>query len=199
MSKANGLVSIWMLGMFNASPKSVIIVPYRAGDEKRLGPVVCSDYFGAVPADRLKITPEAVLFTMLTGLQDQRLPGRAKATLGSIDFQAGVLTLAHFTMPEDPTKAVYMNNRWGVNQPDPFSGDCVNAYNDGPPAPGKKGMGAFYEMESLSPAAVLKTGESLAHRHCTVHIMASPAVLAELARQTLGVDLAKVRREMDVP
>ena len=46
----------------NAGPKAVIIVPYKSGPVADLGPVVKSDYFGAVPADRFKITPEAVLF-----------------------------------------------------------------------------------------------------------------------------------------
>ena len=62
MTKEKGLVSIWILGMMNAGPETVVIVPYKPGGEAELGPVVKSDYFGAVPADRLKITPEAVLF-----------------------------------------------------------------------------------------------------------------------------------------
>ncbi len=95
--------------------------------------------------------------------------------LGSIDFQAGVLTLVHFTMPDDPDRADYMNNMWGVPQPQPYVGDVANSYNDGPPAPGKKGLGAFYEIESLSPARPLATGESLVHRHRTIHIQADPA------------------------
>ena len=61
-SKEKGLVSIWILGMMNAVPQTVIIVPYKSGSEALLGSVVQSDYFGAIPPDRLKVTPEAVLF-----------------------------------------------------------------------------------------------------------------------------------------
>ena len=67
---------------------------------------------------------------------------RARNVLGSIDFQAGVLTLVSFTMPDDPTKHPYMNNMWGVPHADPYTGDVANSYNDGPPAPGQEGHGA---------------------------------------------------------
>ena len=62
MTKAGGLVSIWMLGMFNSGPRTAIMVPYRPGSAEERGPVVKSDYFGPVPAERLKIIPQAVLF-----------------------------------------------------------------------------------------------------------------------------------------
>ena len=62
MTRGGGLVSIWILGMLNSSPKTVVIVPYQGGDESTLGPIVKSDYFGAVPAGRLKETEKAVLF-----------------------------------------------------------------------------------------------------------------------------------------
>ena len=54
-------------------------------------------------------------------------------------------------MPDDPTKHDYMNNMWEVPQAKPYVGDVANAYNDGPNDLGKQ-MGAFYEIESVSPA-----------------------------------------------
>ena len=196
-SKEKGLISIWILGMMNAGPRAVIIVPYKSGPEADLGPVVKSDYFGAVPADRLKITPEAVLFRADGEMRSkigisQR---RAHNVLGSIDFEAGVLTLVQFMMPQEPAKCDYMNNMWGLPQPRPYVGDVANAYNDGPNDLGKR-MGAFYEIESISPAKQLKTGESLGHRHRTIHIQAGPKTLHKLAKQTLGVDLDAVRKAM---
>lgn len=198
MTKEKGLVSIWMLGMMNCGPKTVVMVPYKAGDEATLGPVVKSDYFGPVPPERLKVTPAAILFMADANYRSKigTSQKRAKNVLGSIDFDAGVLTLAQFTMPDDPTKHMYLNNMWELPQKTPFEGDVANSYNDGPPAPGKKGLGAFYEIESLSPAKELGTSESLTHRHRTVHIRAEMGVLAELAKKALGVDLDAVRREM---
>ena len=126
--------------------------------------MVKSDYFGAVPADRLKVTPEAVLFRADAKFRSKiGVPQkRAKNVLGSIDFKNNVLTLVSFNMPADPTKELYMNNAWELPQPKPYVGDVVNSYNDGPNDLGKQ-FGEFYEIESLSPAKELKTGESLTH------------------------------------
>lgn len=194
MKKESGLVSIWILSMMNSSPETVIIVPYRGGGEGERGPVVKADYFGPVPPERLKITPEAILFRgdshyrSKIGVSQRRV----KPMAGSIDFQAGVLTLVSFDMPADPVERLYLNNAWDLPQKNPFVGDVLNSYNDGPPA----SLGAFYEIESLSPAAELAKGQSLAHHHRTFHIQGDIAALARLAKITLGVDLGKVRQEM---
>jgi hypothetical protein len=198
LSKEKGLLSIWILSMMNCGPQTVAIIPYRPGDEATLGPVVKSDYFGPVPPERLKITPEAILFRADGEFRSKlgTSQRRARNVLGSIDYANGVLTLAHFTMPEDPTKQLYMNNMWELPQKQPYVGDVANSYNDGPPAPGKKGLGAFYEIESLSPALPLKTGEALVHRHRTVHVQGDMALLKRLAKEVLGVDLDAVRKAM---
>lgn len=198
MTREKGLVSIWILGMLNCGPQSVVMVPYKTGAEAQLGPVVKSDYFGAIPPERLKVLPGVVLFRA-----DAQCRGkigvsqrRARNVLGSIDFQSGVLTLVHFSMPDDPTRELYMNNMWGGPHAIPYTGDVVNSYNDGSPAPGKKGLGAFYEIESLSPAKALKTNESLTHCHRTIHIQGDLATLDQLAKEVLGVDLDTVRKQM---
>ena len=198
MTKEGGLVSIWILGMQNSGPRTVVVVPYRPGEETRFGPVVKSDYFGQVPPERLKVPPEAILFRA-DGEYRSKIgtsQRRAKNLLGSIDFDAGVLTLVSFSMPGDPAACDYMNNMWGVPTPEPYVGDVANSYNDGPAEPGAKGMGAFYEIESLSPALALETGQSLVHHHRTLHIRADEATLARLAKEILGVDLETVRTEM---
>jgi len=198
MTREKGLLSIWILGMMNCGPQTVVIAPYKTGEEADLGPVVKSDYFGTVPAERLRTLPEAVLlradghYRSKVGISQRRV----RNVLGSIDFKHNVLTLVSFSMPADPTKVLYMNNQWGGPLAQPYRGDVANAYNDGPPAPGKKGLGPFYEIESLSPARELKQGESLSHQHRTIHIQAEPAVLAELAKEVLGVDLEKVKSTM---
>jgi hypothetical protein len=194
MTKEKGLVSMWILGMINAGPEIVVVVPYKPGSEAELGPVKKSDYFGEVPADRLKVTPAAVLFRADAQCRSKiGIPQkRAKNVLGSIDFRNNILTIVSFNMPADPTKELYMNNAWELPQPQPYVGDVVNSYNDGPGS----GFGPFYEIESLSPAKELKTGESLAHQHRTIHIQAEQPVLAQLAKEILGVEWDAVRKEM---
>jgi len=81
-----------------------------------------------------------------------------------------------------------MNNMWELPQAKPYVGDVTNAYNDGRQRPAKR-VGRFYEIESLSPAAEWKTGESLTHHHQSVHIVADMPTLARLAKDVLGVDL----------
>ena len=50
-----GLLSIWILGMFNSSPRTTVVIPFIEGAEQELGPVVNDAYFGEVPADRLVV------------------------------------------------------------------------------------------------------------------------------------------------
>ncbi len=197
LSKEEGLVSIWIPGMLRASPETVVIVPYRPGGEAELGPVLKSDYFGEIPPERLKVTPRAVLFAADGKFRSKigTSQRRARNVLGSIDVRGGVMTVVRFTMPEDPSEHDYMNNMWELPQAEPYVGDVANSYNDGPSDSGQQ-LGAFYEIESLSPAVALRTGESLIHRHRTVHIQADLDVLNELSEELLGVELEIVRQEM---
>ena len=190
MTFETGLVSIWSLGQFPAGPGTYIILPYKDGGDSSAGPVVNGDYFGRIPADRLRISSEAIWFLgdgkfrSKIGVPQQR----AKPMAGSIDLSKGVLTLVHFTMPPAPTIFSYVNNTWGP-QKEPYRGDVFNSYNDGPPEPGKPAMGGFYELESLSPAAQLPTGKSLTHTHTTFHVEGDPAALAIVAKAALGVSV----------
>src|SRR5512136_82042 len=62
-TKETGLLSIWILGMFNPSPETTIVVPFRTGPESELGRIVNDAYFGKVPANRLAVkADEGVLF-----------------------------------------------------------------------------------------------------------------------------------------
>ena len=79
LSKDTGLISIWILGMMNAGPETVIMVPYKSGATADLGPAVKSDYFGVVPPDRLKVTPSAVLF---------RADGKFRSKIGTSQQRA---------------------------------------------------------------------------------------------------------------
>ncbi len=197
-TREGGLMSIWILGMFNAGPQTVVIVPYRPGEESELGPIVKSDYFGEIPPERLKILPTAILF-LGDGNYRSKIgtsQKRAKNVAGSIDFVNGVLTLVQFSMPEQPTDHPYMNNMWELPQKEPYIGDVANSYNDGPAGPDKPGLGPFYEIESLSLAAALPTGGRLEHRHRTVHVQGDYAVLKAVAQEVLGVDLDEVRKAM---
>ena len=85
-------------------------------------------------------------------------PSRALPLAGSYDAAGQVLTLVQYTRPADATN--YVNSMWEI-QREPYKGDVINSYNDGPPAPGKPPLGPFYELETSSPALSLGPGRAL--------------------------------------
>jgi hypothetical protein len=190
--KETGLLSIWVLGMFNPSPEITIVVPFAAGPEDQLGPVANDSYFGKVPADRL-VNKDGVLFFSGDGKYRSKIglsPKRAKTVLGSYDAVNGVLTIVQYNKPEGVID--YVNSMWQI-QDQPYRGDVVNSYNDGPTSPGGKPLGPFYELETSSPAAALAPGESIVHTHRTVHFAGSEAQLDPIAKATLGVTIAQIK------
>ncbi len=194
-TKETGLLSVWILGMFNPSPETTIVVPFKPGPEEELGPAVNDTYFGKVPADRL-IVRDGVLFFSGDGKYRSKIgisPRRAKPFAGSFDAAKKVLTVVHLTVPEGATD--YVNSMWEIQQ-NPFGGDVVNSYNDGPSAPGAKPLGPFYELESSSPAAALNPGETLTHVHTTIHFQGQGNALDEIARTIFGVGIAEIAQAL---
>ena len=186
-----GLLSIWILGQFNPSPGTTIVVPIKDGPEAELGAKLTSNYFGDVPTDRLRVNDNVVFFCG-DGQYRSKIginPKRSKAVLGSYDANNQVLTIVQFSQPKDASD--YVNSLWKI-QDKPLGGDAANSYNDGPPSPGAKALGPFYEMESSSPAAALAPGASMAHTHRTIHLSGSKDGLDAIARSILGVSLAEI-------
>ena len=191
-TKDTGLLSIWILGMFNPSPETTIVIPFEAGPEDQLGPKVNDAYFGKVPADRL-VVKDNVLFFSGDGTFRSKIglsPRRAKPIAGSYDAANKVLTLVKYSKPDNAKD--YVNSMWEM-QDQPYAGDVVNSYNDGPPEPGKKPLGPFYELETSSPAAALAPKASLTHVHTTVHIQGEEKDLDPIAQEALGCSLAEIK------
>ncbi|UCG46524.1 MAG: hypothetical protein JSU94_13580 [Phycisphaerales bacterium] len=189
--KETGVLSIWILGMFNPSPKTTIVIPFQPGPEERLGPIVNDAYFGKVPADRLLISDDVMFFSG-DGQYRSKIglsPQRAKPVAGSYDAVNKVLTIVQYNKPDDVTD--YVNSMWEL-QDHPYKGDVVNSYNDGPPEPGAKPLGPFYELETSSPAAALDKGRTLTHVHRTYHLQGSKEDLDPVAKTVLGVTVAEI-------
>jgi hypothetical protein len=190
--KETGLLSIWILGMFNPSPAATIVAPIAAGPDSKLGRKVTSDYFGEVPADRLEAKEDVIYFSA-DGQCRSKIgisPRRSKGVIGSYDADNKVLTIVQFSQPKGVGD--YVNSLWKL-QENPYGGDAANAYNDGPPSPGAKPLGPFYELESSSPAAALASGKSLSHVHRTIHLSGPEVDLDAVARKVLGVSLAQIK------
>ncbi|MFH1881762.1 MAG: DUF6786 family protein [Planctomycetota bacterium] len=190
--KGTGLLSIWILGMFNPSPATTIVVPFNVGTEDELGPIVNDAYFGKVPSNRL-VVKDGVLFFSGDGQYRSKIglsPQRSRPIAGSYDAVNEVLTIVQYNKPQ--TAADYVNSMWEL-QAEPYKGDVVNSYNDGPSEPGAKPLGPFYELETSSPAAALKPGEGISHIHRTYHLQGPEADLDTIAKATLGVTIAEIK------
>ena len=186
-TKETGMPSVWMLGLFNPTPTTTVFIPYN---KECQGKIVKDDYFGKIPADRL-ILEDGMLYFKIDGLCRTKLglpPGSASGIAASYDTEKSVLTVLKYIAPDGD--ALYVNSQWG-DQDDPFDGDVINSYNDGPTEDGTV-MGPFYELEASSPAAALAPGESLAHVQYTIHIQGDQDIIAGIVKDTFGVELSKI-------
>ncbi len=187
-----GLPSIWILGMYNPSPGTTIVIPFKNGDEEDLGNKVNDTYFGKVPAEYLNVE-ENILFFKGDGTYRSKIGVNNKRSIGvagSYDAEGKVLTIVTYNVQEAPNG--FVNSMWEF-QKEPYSGDVINAYNDGAPAPGVKPMGPFYEIESSSPAAALEPGESMQHIQKTIHLHGTEEELNPIALKVFGVSLKKIK------
>ena len=194
--KATGMPSIWLLGMFNASPQTTVVIPYIKGAESILGPIVVDTYFGKVPADRLKIGDGVLYFKGDANYRSKigLTPARAKNILGSYDSQHKILTLIEYNKPAEDLP--YVNSMWEL-QEDPYVGDVINSYNDGPPDINTEQLGSFFELETSSPAAALMPTQSISHIQLTYHFEGDEPALNVLAMQVLGVTLEQIQKAFD--
>ncbi len=193
-TRSSGMLSVWILSMLNPSDSTVVIIPFKTGDEEKLGPVVTDDYFGKVPAGRLSVK-DGLVFFKADGKKRSKIgisPRRALPLAGSYDPITGVLTIAQFSLPAN--NFTYVNSLWKL-QDDPFKGDAVNSYNDGPLEDGSQ-LGPFYELESSSPAASLQPNEQLTHIHRTYHFIGSTETLDPLVKTVFGIGIEEILKAL---
>ena len=187
--KEKGLVSIWLLGMFTPSPKTTVIIPFVPIPNARS--YITDNYFGPIPAERLQVK-DSVLFFTCDGKYRSKIglsPLVAKPIAASFDFEKNILTII---IPQVNKNAAYVNSKWEL-QKEPYKGDVINSYNDGPLEDGTQ-MGPFYEVESSSPALELKKGETGQYKEITCHLQGDYNLLNTVAKQLLGVDLNTIKK-----
>lgn len=187
--KETGLISVWLLGMFNPSPEVTMIIPFKKGVKSDY--IVKDDYFGKIPGDRLKIS-DGIIYFKGDGKQRGKLgipPQRAMPVIGSYDAENQVLTLVKCDIPEGETD--YVNSAW-EHQKFPFKGDAINAYNDGPLEDGGQ-LGPFYELESSSPALALPKDSTGTYIQSTYHFEGTEEQLDSICEQVFKVSLQEVK------
>jgi hypothetical protein len=189
-TKDKGLISIWLLGMFKHGPNVTVVAPLKPG----AGPAVNTDYFGAVEKDRLVTTDKAVFFKA-DGDYRSKIgipPGRTTGIAAGYDPDRGILTVVRTVPPTKAASMPYVRSQW-MDHKDPYAGDLINVYNDGPSAPGKPALGPFYELETSSPSKPLAPGKKLNHTQETMHFRGTPKQLDPLAQKLLGVSLKEIQ------
>lgn len=187
--KTTGMPSVWLLGSFNPTPTTTVFIPYNKEYD---GKIVNDEYFGKVPSERL-IVKDGMIYFKIDGNYRSKIglpKGSAMDICGSYDSDKKVLNILKFNLPEGD--ADYVNGQWG-EQEDPFCGDVINSYNDGPTETGYI-QGPFYEIETSSPGAALVPGQSLTHTQYTIHIQGDEKDLATIVHAVFDVDLNEISK-----
>jgi hypothetical protein len=163
------------------------VIPCKQGK----GSPATTNYFGEIPSDRIKLADSTVYFKA-DGKQRGKLgihPDRAKDIAGSYDAENKVLTIIQYSL--EPS-AKYLNQEWRTDKP-VFSGDAMNAYNDGPLSDGKQ-MGPFYELESVSSALFLPISHTTYHYHSVYHFTGSEEQLSSISEKLLGRSIQTIKQ-----
>ncbi|MDR9365047.1 MAG: hypothetical protein RI575_06900 [Balneolaceae bacterium] len=195
-NRETGMLSIWILGMYPPTPKTTVVIPIKKGPEELLGTKVNDDYFGEIPDEYLKVNDHTVFFKG-DGTYRSKIgisPERSLGIAGSYVEEIGVLNIVTYNEPD--ANPGYVNSMWEM-QEEPFSGDVINAYNDGPPAPGEDPLGPFYELETSSPAANLSPGETMQHSQTTIHIKGSDEMIDQISNRLFGVSVEEIKDKFD--
>lgn len=186
--KQKGLLSIWLLSMMTPSPETTVIIPFSPGKDARK--YITDNYFGTIPPERLQVK-DSVLYFTCDGKYRSKIglsPMIAKPIAASYDFKNNVLTVLFLHVDK---AGRYVNSKWEM-QKEPYKGDVVNSYNDGPLADGTQ-MGPFYEIESSSPSSELKKGEIQEYQQSMCHFQGDYNTLKGMVKQLLSVDLDTIK------
>lgn len=187
--KESGLLSIWLLGMFPPSDSSTVIIPFSSINGTKQG--ITDNYFGKIPEGRLRIEDDVIYFNC-DGKWRSKIglsPAIAQNIAAAVDLKNNILHVVYLNVDR---QGAYVNSLW-EDQKNPYGGDVINAYNDGPLADGKQ-LGPFFEIESSSAAKELMPGEKQEYRQMTCHFQGSYQEIKKMAQDILGVDIGKLKK-----
>lgn len=187
-SKSTGLMNIWILGKFKPAPNCWAIIPEQ--DDAPIN----QNYFYANLKNRL-FNQDGVVALQVDGTLKSKIgiaPQHDKNVLGSFDFDLNRLTTITY---ETDKSEVFLNSEWEI-QDQPYQGDVLNVYNDGPNPDGSI-LGPYYELETSSSSKELSPQESIYHKHTTSHFEGSFHDLNQVAQTLLHTDLNDVKKMID--
>jgi hypothetical protein len=194
-SRATGTLAIWCLGQFLEYPHLSVVVPVGAAADGEPLPATVDEYFkdfcidGVFPHDRRVDHGDFVLLRAdgkvrgKTGIRRDRARGR----LGSFNpHSTHLIIVDHDFYPE----LEYATGYWRHYE-DAFDGDALSVYIDGPERSGEP-EGISYELETMSPALFLHSGQSFEYRNRTFHIRGDLESVGAICRRSLGPTLGQL-------
>lgn len=173
----HGTTAIRIRGMFTAGPQSIGIIPLRKGGKVRTGT--------PIPKERLLVNNDVAYFRA-DGNFDMELGVQQASALnfmGIYDPERKLLTVIQFTLPRNP--ALYL----GETATDARA-EVLTIRNNGPE--NAVARGRFVEVQSTSPAALLKPKGRMQHFHRTIHLEGSEKHLGEITKKIFGVNLKEI-------
>ncbi|MBU2869442.1 DUF6786 family protein [Colwellia sp. E2M01] len=184
-TKETGLISIWDLGAFLPSNKSVAVIPIK----NELANV--TSYFTPTKPTHTKIKNGVVYYRADANYMNKIgiPPENTKPIMASYDPVNGLFTVVTFQFNNNEND-IYLNSVWYPEGYDNYEGDVTNIFNSGANEKGEPGR--FYELESSSNTQPLKKGESQSHFHNTYHFHGDIDELNAISLALLGVSLHEI-------
>jgi len=183
--KTNGALSIWMLSMLPANDSTIVIIPIKQNINGEV-----RDYLQNLNKERLLSIDQNVLFKVDGKLKSKIgiSPDLVKPIFASYNPSKSILTVIKFSLADASSE--YVNSSF-EKEADPYDGDVINVYNDGPEE-GDEQIGLLYELETSSPAAFLKPNQSITHSQNIYHIESDEKQMNLLLIQLFGISLSEV-------
>ncbi len=186
LADSTGLVAAWSAGMFEGSEATTIILPV----DRRIKKEDILTYMGPLGSDRLKFVGSTVLFKG-DGRYRSKIgipPSRAASIYGCYAKDKKRLTIVQFNISESRT---YGNSEVSI-QEEPYDGEAIPIYNNGPMDYLPTSEVSFFELESTSSYEALRPGEKLYHAHSVYHFSGEEIALDEIVKTLLGISLSEV-------
>ncbi len=185
--KETGLCGLWSLGMYPGTDKGVGIIPMGKGTRRS----DVDETLTNLDKSHWEVRNGVVLYRADAKSWNKiGIPARlCGKVFGSYHTETGILTLIQYQF--DPKQELYFNSTVSV-QDNPYDGQPVQLYNNGPQDKPVADEATFYELESTGYMKELKPGETLSHWHRVYHVVGNEQEIDQVMRNLLGVSLGDV-------
>ncbi len=183
--RQTGLATLLSMGMYAGTDSTTVLIPLP--DSTELSEIF--QYFAPLDQNRLRITDGVLHFRTDGRLRSKiGIPRElAPPIYGSYAADEQRLSIVRYRQTDD---SLYFNSNVTV-QADPFRGEVIPVYNNGPLSDQVSPEASFYEMESAAALRSLAPGDSLWHYHEVYHFGGEETELAVIAKLVLGADLLR--------